>query len=101
MTCTTKQASRFVVALLVASSLSACASPAMERPQASSTIVPDSWSQNSGLTNEAEVAGYWRRLGDPLIENYVARALAQNREIATARARVSQARAVLGGSRAQ
>ena len=101
MTCTTKQASRFVVALLVASSLSACASPALERPQVSPAIVPDSWSHNNGLTNEAEVAGYWRRLGDPLIENYVARALAQNREIATARARVSQARAVLGGSRAQ
>ena len=101
MTCAHARVSRLVVALFVASSLGACASPALERPTASPAIVPADWSQNYGLENEIEVAGYWALLGDPLIEAYVIQALAENREIATARARLAQARAVLGGSRAR
>ncbi|GAB5349567.1 efflux transporter outer membrane subunit [Alteriqipengyuania sp. 357] len=101
MTCTTARFSRLGAALLVASSLGACASPAMERPMAPAAIVPDGWSQNEGLEKEIEVAGYWALLEDPLIEEYVTQALARNREIATARARVSQARAALRGSRAR
>lgn len=101
MTCVPARFSRLVVAMFVASSLGACASPALERPPASAAIVPADWSQNDGLENEFEVAGYWALLGDPLIEQYVIQALAENREIATARARVAQAHAVLGGSRAR
>lgn len=92
---------RLITVLLLATGLSACATPMIGPPQITAGIVPDGWSQNDGIANQMAVAEYWARLGDPLIETYVERALAENREIALARSRIAQSRAILKGARAQ
>lgn len=55
--------------------------------------VPDRW---IGLANEplaGDVARYWTVLGDPLIDQLVAQALTENRNMVQAAARLAQARA--------
>lgn len=61
--------------------------------------VPEHWSAET-TGRAADIAHYWTRLGDPLIDRYVDRALANNRDIAQAAARVAQARAGVRAARA-
>ncbi len=61
--------------------------------------MPEHWSAET-TGRAADIAHYWTHLGDPLVDRYVDRALANNRDIAQAAARVAQARAGVRAARA-
>lgn len=92
--------SQWFAASALAGLVAGCATPVIDRPQHATELVPADWSQSEGIDNPVETARYWARLQDPLIDDYVERALQENREIATAQARVAQSRAALRGARA-
>lgn len=96
-------AQRTPVALVALSLLMGCAvgpdyvRPDVMPPSASAGALHDGLS--SGLT-EADLAAWWTTFGDPGLGRVVARALAENLDLAQAQARVAQARAGLGAARA-
>ena len=57
--------------------------------------VPDSYAEANSLAGlmDAELAGWWSRFGDPLLDKLVNRAIAQNLDVQTAAARIREARA--------
>jgi len=59
--------------------------------------VPDTWSQRTAdgrpAPEPAELATWWRRLNDPLLDELMAQALANSLDLRSAQARVRQARA--------
>ena len=60
---------------------------------------PVRWSGGTPIS-DFDPARYWTRLGDPLIDAYVVQAIAANRDLAQAAARVAQARAGVSAARA-
>ncbi|MCW1431242.1 efflux transporter outer membrane subunit [Novosphingobium sp. JCM 18896] len=85
---------RIPFALLLATSLSACAvGPEYVRPQVALTPAYATPAQVA-----APDAQWWRRFDDPLLDRVVERVLAQNLDIAAAGARIAQARAVARGA---
>ena len=66
--------------------------PNYERPSAA---VPQSYAEQVSQAgpSDAELAGWWSRFGDPLLNELVNRALAQNFDVQTAAARIREARA--------
>lgn len=60
--------------------------------------VPGAWTQYSAQTSERPVAlaGWWRRLNDPILNQLMSDAIAGNNDVSTAKARIREARATLG-----
>ncbi|WP_336293880.1 efflux transporter outer membrane subunit [Bartonella sp. CB169] len=60
--------------------------------------VPSVWGQQSEQTfgRQIELAGWWRRLNDPILNELISYAIAGNNNVAVAKARVREARASLG-----
>lgn len=54
----------------------------------------------TSVTAAPPVADWWKPLGDPLLDDLIARALASNTDVAAGEARLRQARAALGQERA-
>ncbi|WP_325540032.1 TolC family protein, partial [Sphingopyxis sp.] len=90
---------RRLLILLCAGGLSGCASASIDELRKPAIAVPERWSVETGAY-PAATASYWTRLGDPLIDRHVERALDNNRDIAQAAARVAQARAGVRAARA-
>lgn len=89
-----------VLAVLAAGALAGCATgPDHKRPQ---IATPSDWPENHILdtTREADLVEWWRSFDDPFLDELVARALDDNLEILIKAARVEEARARLGLSRA-
>lgn len=82
-----------------AGGLGACAPIATQTAPQPAISVPERWSDNADV-QPAISATYWTRLNDPLVDQYVDRALANSRDIAQAAARVAQARAGVRAARA-
>ncbi|AHL34187.1 RND transporter [Pseudomonas brassicacearum] len=92
------------LALLVSASLMAgCAvGPAYQRPDAAMSkrfLGQSSIEQRSGATQTSLIT-WWDGFGDPVLTDFVAKALEQNLDLAQASARVAQARAGLGAANA-
>ena len=92
------------LALLVSASLIAgCAvGPDYQRPNAP---LPDRYMGQSAVEQRqgmrhADLVDWWKGFGDPLLANFVAKALEQNLDLAQASARITQARAGLGAANA-
>lgn len=87
---------RRIVGVLVTSSLLAgcVVGPDYQTPR---TPLPAKWASNKDKAAERppELAAWWTRLNDPLLTNYVERAIRNNLTVATAKARVEEARASL------
>ena len=89
-------------ALLLAASLSACVSagPRAPAPEAARIEAPAGW--RTALPASGDIApDWWRAFGDPVLADLVARALANNVDIAVAASRVEEARAAEALARAQ
>jgi NodT family efflux transporter outer membrane factor (OMF) lipoprotein len=81
---------RLLPLLIAATTLTGCAvGPNYRRPAIALT---PAYQAPVAIVADAD-AGWWTRFGDPLLDNLVTRALAQNLDIAAAVARVDQARA--------
>lgn len=88
-----RQVSGAISALAVAALLAACAAdPQYRAPE------PDAgrgWIQPADTSaTEAQLAAWWRSLGDPVLERLVEAALAQNLDVLQARSRIAEARAL-------
>lgn len=92
-------ARRQLIMALTAALLSGCAATASRDLPATTLHVPDRWSFDAPPASP-ETERYWTRLNDPLIDRFVERALAGNRDIARTAARVAQARAGVQAARA-
>lgn len=80
-------------ALLLGCVLSACAvGPDYEKP---TIAVPARWSSEpaSQSAKPAELADWWKRLRDPILDRLVVEAVSGNLDVASAKARVREARA--------
>lgn len=78
--------------LLLALLATACAGPRPMTPGAASVTPPAGW--RTGGTVDAVIAtDWWRAFGDPVLARLIEEALANNPDIATAAARVEEARA--------
>ncbi len=65
--------------------------------------LPERWHEQSGPAVESgpsELAQWWRRLNDPLLDSLVSRATAQSLELMEALSRVREARALRGAAKA-
>src|ERR1700712_3312424 len=85
-------AMRLSLALLLSTIVAGCTvGPAYVRPQLALT---------PGFTTAATIAPadpqWWRRFGDPVLDDIVAQVLSRNLDISAAAARIEQARAVAG-----
>ncbi|MFC3098687.1 efflux transporter outer membrane subunit [Alteraurantiacibacter palmitatis] len=74
--------------------LAGCATPQAVPPQ-SSLAIPDEWSQTEPAAATTDLTAYWVLLNDPLITDLVEQAIAGNRDLAQAAARLDQSRASL------
>jgi multidrug efflux system outer membrane protein len=80
--------------------LAACAAPEAPPPAGAAVAPPSAWRTDAGAT-VAVVPGWWRSLGDPVLDALVERALANNPDIGIAVGRVREARAQETLARAQ
>jgi len=86
--------------LLLPAWLAACAvGPDYQKPN---LAVPAQWGKNNpagagqqGQDKSAALAGWWRQLHDPLLNQLIDAAIADNLDVATAKARLRQARAMV------
>lgn len=90
----------------VATLAAGCAAlgPDYRAPGADELSVPGSWQGNArvGAASPAEVAAWWRTLGDATLDDLIAAALAANPDLKVAQARLREARArrdIAGASR--
>ena len=90
---------RWMLVVGWASALGACAPMATQTALRPGVAVPAQWSDDTP-SRQIDSAKYWTRLNDPLIGRHVERALANNRDIAQATARLMQARAGVRAARA-
>jgi len=90
---------RFMLAALGAGALGGCAVASADQTPRPNVALPDQWSIDAAISSSDRIS-YWTQLSDPLIDRYVDRALANNRNIAQAAARVGQARAGVRSARA-
>ncbi|MBA3940508.1 MAG: RND transporter [Sphingopyxis sp.] len=87
-----------LIIALSASLLSGCSAASRAAPE-TGIPVPDQWSV-AAPSDAPATQRYWTRLADPLVDRHVEQALANNRDIAQAAARVAQARAGVRAARA-
>jgi multidrug efflux system outer membrane protein len=86
--------------LLSAMALTGCALAPREAPPA--IALPAGWNDPAiGQDAAAPMADWWRRFGDPTLDGLVAQALEYNLDLTLAAARIEEARAQLGASRAE
>ncbi|MFC0219009.1 efflux transporter outer membrane subunit [Pseudochelatococcus lubricantis] len=81
------------MALMLCGALGACSvGPDYEKPP---LAVPAKWSNNAGATTAkpAEFGQWWKRLNDPTLNNIVEQAASGNLDVASAKARIREARA--------
>jgi multidrug efflux system outer membrane protein len=89
---------------LIALLITGCAvGPDYERPSATT---PEGWRSGTALPasekpEELANLAWWKQLEDPVLDALVAEALANNRDLRIAAARVDEAAGVLGTTRAQ
>ena len=88
-------AQKALLALLLASMLSACATQVDQAP--ASLPIPEGWRSQVGPGAAVE-ANWWRAFGDPQLNQLVEQALRNNPDILIARSRVDQYRAQLRGA---
>lgn len=86
-------------ACLALAVLSGCASVSDGRAPRAAVQVPPDWSVPVAST-PLDSGRYWNLLGDALLDSFVSRALANNRDLAQAASRVALARAGVRASRA-
>ncbi len=91
---------RYSAALAVAVALTACTSlaPEYRRP---AMDLPTDWAVTGGQSLSSVGAVWWRIYSDPLLDRLVDEALAHNANLQLAVARVDEARALLGQTRAE
>lgn len=86
---------RRTAALLIALAAAGCSvvGPDFVAPEPQ---MPAAWHERSAQTasSDAELSAWWKRFGDPQLDRLVSEALAANRELAVAEARVREARAL-------
>lgn len=88
------------VGVLALAMLTGCVSVAEPQSLEPSPLVPEQWSVAESGSLDPAIASYWTQLGDPLVSEYAERAIANNRDLAAAAARVAQARAGVNAARA-
>ncbi len=86
--------------LLLCSALAGCIGPRPTAPAASMVVPPPQWRTVLGPTQPIR-ADWWNAFGDPVLTGLVARALADNVDLAAAAARIDEARAAARLARAQ
>lgn len=92
--------SRHATLLLLATALIGCSLAPHEAPPA--IALPAGWNDPAiGQDAAPPMADWWRRFGDPALDALVAQALEYNLDLALAAARIEEARAQLGASRAE
>jgi len=69
--------------------LTGCVSVAEPQSLDASPLVPEQWSAAEPGALDPAIASYWTQLGDPLVSEYAQRAIANNRDLAAAAARVA------------
>ena len=89
-----------VLSLGVITALSACAAgPNYHAPKTASLGVPATYyeqpSPSIAAQSDADLAQWWKRLGDPALDALIQKAVANNLDIAQAQARLRQAREAL------
>ncbi|MGR6329294.1 efflux transporter outer membrane subunit [Sphingomonas sp. XXL09] len=89
-----------VTVLAASTSLAACIGPRPAPPAASAIVPPPGWRTALGPATPIR-ADWWNAFGDPVLTDLVDRTLANNVDIATAAARVEEARAAFRLARAQ
>ncbi len=89
-----------LAAMWAAFTLSGCATVRPLQVPPPQVSVPDQWQGLPASETQTDIGQYWRTLDDPLIDDLVARALAENRSLAQAVARIAQARAGVTQARA-
>lgn len=89
---------RTLIVMLVGST-AACAPLATHSVSEPGIAAPEQWPAGVPMS-DYDPSRYWTQLGDPLVDDYVARAMAANRELSQAAARVAQARAGVRAARA-
>ncbi len=92
--------SRIATAGAIALVLTGCVPGQTPRPEAARVVPPSGWRTPLAATVPLK-AQWWRDFGDPALNDLVAAALAGNPDIATAAARVREARAQEALARAQ
>lgn len=86
---------RTPLALACALLLGACASVGPDYTSAPPVAVGDGWADpTTDTAAPADLAQWWRTLGDPVLDRLVATALAQNLDLRQAQARIEEARAL-------
>lgn len=94
-------ASRLLALLVFTGAIAGCAvGPDYHRPNVS---LPKHYTEQAAIerqhaTTTADLAKWWEGFDDPLLTRFVSLALEQNLDLAQAGARVTQARAALGGA---
>ena len=89
---------RFVFVLSVAALLGACAvGPDYRAPETAAT--PFVAAQTAGVDEQPFEAAWWEQFQDPVLDELVERALADDLDLKIALARVTEARAVFGAAR--
>lgn len=89
-----------MVAALLASIITGCSLAPREAPPA--LALPARWNDPAlGAASMPPAADWWRQFGDPALDDLVGRALEHNLDLALAAARIEEARAQLGASRAE
>ncbi len=79
--------------------LAGCTSLRPDVP-APGVVIPAAWSESDPAPIAVDLAQYWRLLGDPLLNDYVERAILANRDLAQGLARLDQARSTLAQAQA-
>lgn len=87
--------SRPALVLLTAAALAACATPAP--PPATPMAAPEQFAQ-AAATDAQPVAEFWRAFGDAELDALIGQALAANRDLRVALARVAEAQAIERGA---
>ena len=93
---------RLSAILMTSALLSACATagPDYRAPTSAELAVPDSYHGAPPSPSPEQLAIWWQRLGDPMLNSIVERTLAGNLDLSGALARLSQARESLVQARA-
>ena len=90
---------RAAIATALCGALAACAGLAGQ-PAAPQFSVPQGWNAAATSAQDADPGAYWQQLDDPLADELIAAAFANNRDLAASIARLDQARAALRQARA-
>lgn len=72
-----------------------CGCGAISPEERSSVKIPDQWkaARRNAPADPQALARWWRQMGDPVLDKLIAKALANNLDIRTARSRIAEARA--------